>query len=81
MSSLDLGNSIECLKELTIHPNRHQQKGLEIPHPGIAERSFVLAPMSEIAPEFIHPKLKRSIQALLMEIPNPQQVNRLSSDG
>jgi 2-amino-4-hydroxy-6-hydroxymethyldihydropteridine diphosphokinase len=58
-----------------------KQEGLEIPHPGIAERSFVLAPMNEIAPEFIHPKLKQSIQTLFMEIPNPQQVNRLSSDG
>ena len=57
------------------------QEGLEIPHSGIAERSFVLAPMNEIAAEFIHPKLKKPIQTLLMEIPNPQQVNRLSSDG
>jgi dihydroneopterin aldolase/2-amino-4-hydroxy-6-hydroxymethyldihydropteridine diphosphokinase len=58
-----------------------KQEGLEVPHPGIAERSFVLAPMSEIAPEFLHPKLKKSIGTLLMEIPNPQQVNRVSSDG
>ncbi len=58
-----------------------KQEELEIPHPGIAERSFVLAPMNEIAPEFIHPKLKKSIQALLIEVPNPQKVNRISSDG
>ena len=58
-----------------------KQEGLKIPHPGIAERSFVLAPMNEIAPEFIHPKHKKSIQTLLLEIPNPQQVNRISSDG
>ncbi len=58
-----------------------KQEGLEIPHPGIPDRSFVLAPMSEIAPKFIHPKLEKPIQTLLMEIPNPQQVNRLSSDG
>ncbi len=57
-----------------------KQEGLEIPHSGIAERSFVLAPMNEIAAEFIHPKLKKPIQTLLMEIPNPQQVNRLSSE-
>lgn len=56
-----------------------KQEGLEIPHPGIAERSFVLAPMCEIAPEFIHPKLKKPIQTLLTEIANPQQVNRLHS--
>ena len=58
-----------------------KQEELEIPHPGIAERSFVLAPMNEIAPEFIHSKLKKSIQALLIEVPNPQKVNRISSDG
>lgn len=58
-----------------------KEKGLEIPHPGIAERSFVLVPMNEIAPGFVHPKLKKNIEALLTEIRNPQQVNRLSSDG
>jgi 2-amino-4-hydroxy-6-hydroxymethyldihydropteridine diphosphokinase len=58
-----------------------KQDGLEIPHPGIAERSFVLAPMNEIAPNFVHPGLKKNIEALLKEIPNPQQVNRVSSDG
>jgi 2-amino-4-hydroxy-6-hydroxymethyldihydropteridine diphosphokinase len=58
-----------------------KQEGLEIPHPGIPERSFVLAPMNEIAPEFIHPALKKSMRILLAEIPNPQPVNRLSSDG
>jgi 2-amino-4-hydroxy-6-hydroxymethyldihydropteridine diphosphokinase len=58
-----------------------KQEGLEIPHPGIPERSFVLAPMNEIAPEFIHPALKKSMRILLAEIPNPQSVNRLSSDG
>ncbi len=58
-----------------------KQEGLEIPHPGIAERSFVLAPTNEIAPEFIHPKFKKPIRTLLLEIPNPQQVNRISSDS
>ncbi len=57
-----------------------QQEGLEIPHPGIPERSFVLAPMNEIAPDFIHPKLKKTIETLLQEIPNPQQVSPLPSD-
>lgn len=29
--------------------------GLEVPHPRIAERSFVLAPLCEIAPDFLDP--------------------------
>ncbi|RJQ48732.1 MAG: 2-amino-4-hydroxy-6-hydroxymethyldihydropteridine diphosphokinase [Nitrospiraceae bacterium] len=38
---------------------------LEIPHPGISERDFVLRPLAEIAPEKVHPVLKKSIKALL----------------
>lgn len=57
-----------------------KERDLEVPHPGIAERSFVLEPMNEIAPDFVHPKLKKSIETLLEEIENPQQVNRLASN-
>jgi len=40
---------------------------LEIPHPGIAGRYFVLKPLSEIAPEMVHPVLKKSIKDLLSQ--------------
>lgn len=36
-----------------------EQKGLTLPHPGIAERNFVLLPLIEIAPELIIPGLGR----------------------
>ncbi len=42
-------------------------EGLKIPHPAIAERNFVLVPMNEIAPEFVHPVSKKSINQLLKE--------------
>ena len=37
---------------------------LSVPHPLAAERAFVLVPMREIAPDFIHPILKKTISEL-----------------
>ena len=37
---------------------------LQIPHPLASERAFVLVPMREIAPEFIHPVLGKTIAEL-----------------
>jgi 2-amino-4-hydroxy-6-hydroxymethyldihydropteridine diphosphokinase len=42
---------------------------VKIPHPGIKDRDFVLRPLSEIAPEKIHPVFKKSIKKLLDELP------------
>src|SRR5687768_12833386 len=36
-----------------------------LPHPGITERAFVLAPIAEISPEWRHPILKQSASELL----------------
>jgi 2-amino-4-hydroxy-6-hydroxymethyldihydropteridine diphosphokinase len=38
---------------------------LKIPHPLLYKRKFVLVPLNEIAPDFIHPVLKKSIGTLL----------------
>lgn len=40
---------------------------LEIPHPEMCERAFVLKPLAEIAPNVQHPVLRKSIQELLNE--------------
>ncbi len=37
---------------------------LTLPHPGIAERAFVLAPLCEIAPTLIHPLLHQRVDQL-----------------
>ncbi len=38
---------------------------LEVPHPGIPERDFVLLPLVDLDPDFRHPILNRSAQELL----------------
>lgn len=50
---------------------------LQIPHPYLPERSFVLAPLAEIAPQVKHPSLKKSMNQLLNETPDKLNVNRI----
>jgi 2-amino-4-hydroxy-6-hydroxymethyldihydropteridine diphosphokinase len=49
-------------------------KDLEIPHPGMLERQFVLVPLAEIAPEVIHPVAKKKIKDLNKAIKETQGV-------
>ena len=51
--------------DLLFYHDRVIQSDLKLPHPGIPHRLFVLLPMADIAPGFIHPELQESIKTLL----------------
>src|SRR3989338_4376010 len=53
-------------------------KEIIIPHPLLHKRRFVLTPASEIAPDFIHPVLKKRVADLLRGLDDNKKVVRLN---
>jgi|LakMenEpi03Aug12_release.lakeMendotaPanAssembly.Ray.scaffolds.fasta_scaffold114101_2 2-amino-4-hydroxy-6-hydroxymethyldihydropteridine diphosphokinase len=49
---------------------------LQLPHPAMAERRFVLVPMAEIAPTQVHPVYNKTIQNLLIDCRDSSDVQK-----
>ena len=60
---------IDCRKELINH------RLLSLPHPKINERDFVLKPLCEIEPNWVHPRNNKNIKSLLVKI-NRYSINK-----
>ena len=50
---------------------------LVIPHPRIAQRMFVLVPLAEIAPSFVHPVLNLTNRQLLEQCSDDSSIKRI----
>jgi 2-amino-4-hydroxy-6-hydroxymethyldihydropteridine diphosphokinase len=44
------------------------ESGLEIPHPRLAERTFVLIPLNEVAPQAVEPRHRKTVAQLLQTL-------------
>ena len=58
-----------------------RSRELEVPHPRLPLRRFVLAPLAELAPALSHPLLHRTIGELLAESTDSSQVRRWRPPG
>jgi len=58
----------------------YKDENITIPHIGIAERDFVLTPMGDIDPEFVHPVFGISIKDLSAEIINSNIINEVDTE-
>jgi 2-amino-4-hydroxy-6-hydroxymethyldihydropteridine diphosphokinase len=50
-----------------------------LPHPRAHLRAFVLAPLADVAPDWVHPILRRSVTELLAALP-PQDIRLLETE-
>ena len=56
------------------------EPGLSIPHPLMADREFVLRPLADIAPNFRHPVMGRSVAEILSLLEGEPEAQMVSID-
>ena len=58
---------------------RHQDDQITLPHPRMHQRAFVLLPLQDVAPDYVHPSTGRGIADLVTSLPGDQVIRRMPS--
>lgn len=62
---------------LAYHDKVIETVNLRVPHARMHERAFVLYPLQEIAPDWVHPVLNQSLDQMIKAMPQGQEIKRL----
>ncbi len=54
---------------------------LVIPHPELARRAFVLEPLREVDPDFVHPATGQTVEEMIAALPPEQKAERIGPLG
>ena len=66
---------------LAYHDTVYEADDLVVPHPRMHERGFVLYPLQEIAPDWIHPVLKMPVAAFISSLPDSQMTEPIEPEA
>lgn len=65
---------------LAYHTLCRDDASLVLPHPRMHERSFVMLPLQDIAPHWVHPRLGKAVADLVQGLPKDQVIQRMAHD-
>ena len=63
--------------DLLDHDGKVMTQGVTLPHPRMRERSFVLVPLAQIAPDWRHPVTGEGVAGLLAKLPDRETPKKL----
>jgi len=68
--------------DLVDYDGRVEQGPPLLPHPRVAERGFVLVPLADVAPDWIHPVTRKTVRDLIAALPDEdRRIERLTSEA